>query len=130
MKKWELKSEDFWNAKNYISRKLEKKPYGVVTYLQHIEDWEQREKAIKEFTSNTRNARALQEWIEKYLTDEQIRKLRIFVRVERSRRGKRLQNITITEDVREKLANFANRYNVTLSEAVDLLLKKYSDATI
>ncbi len=124
MRKWELKSEDFWNAKRYIARQLDKDSH----YLDL--DFTTREQAIYEFKSSTRNAKTLQEWIEKYLTDEQIRKLRTYLRVEKSRSGRRLQNITIDEDVRERLAEFAKSYNVTLSEAIDMLLKKCNSATL
>ena len=124
MRKWELKSEDFWNAKRYITRQLDKDAY----YLEL--DFAIKKQAIDEFKSNTRNAKMLQEWIEKYLTDEQIRKLRTYLRVEKSRSGRRLQTITIEEDVRERLAEFAKSYNVTLSEAIDMLLKKCGNATL
>ena len=124
MRKWELKSEDFWNAKRYIARQLDKDSH----YLEL--EFAVREQAIDEFKNNTRNAKTLQEWIEKYLTDEQIRKLRTYLRVEKSRSGRRLQNITIDEDVRERLAEFAKSYNVTLSEAIDLLLKKCGSVTL
>ncbi len=125
MRKWELKSEDFWNAKRYIARQLNKDLH----YLLEL-DFRAREQAIYEFQNNTRNAKMLQEWIEKYLFNDQIKKLRTFLRVEKSRSKRRLQNITIDEDVRERLSNFANRYNVTLSEAIGMLLKKCSDVTM
>lgn len=124
MRKWELKSEDFWNAKRYIARQLDKDSH----YLE--QEFAVREQAIDEFKNNTRNAKMLQEWIEKYLNDEQTRKLRTYLRVEKSRSGRRLQNITIDEDVRERLAEFAKSYNVTLSEAIDLLLKKCGSVTL
>ena len=124
MKKWELKSEDFWNAKRYITRQLDKD-------LRYLElDFAARNQAIDEFNNNTRNARMLQEWMEKYLTNDQIRKLRTFLRVEKSRSKRRLQTITIEEDVRKRLAEFAKSYSVTLSEAIDLLLKKCSNDTM
>ena len=124
MRKWELKSDDFWNAKRYITRQIDKDAH----YLDL--DFTTKEQVIDEFKSNTRNAKMLQEWIEKYLNDEQIRKLRTYLRVEKSRSGRRLQTITIEEDVRERLAEFAKSYNVTLSEAIDMLLKKCGGATM
>ncbi len=124
MRKWELKSDDFWNAKRYITRQLDKDAH----YLDL--DFTTREQAIDEFKSSTRNAKMLQEWIEKYLNDEQTRKLRTYLRVEKSRSGRRLQTITIEEDVRKRLAEFAKSYNVTLSEAIDLLLKKCGSVTL
>ena len=124
MRKWELKSEDFWNAKRYIARQLDKDSH----YLE--QEFAVREQAIDEFKNNTRNAKMLQEWIEKYLNDEQTRKLRTYLRVEKSRSGRRLQTITIDEDVRKRLAEFAKSYNVTLSEAIDLLLKKCGSVTL
>ena len=124
MRKWELNSDDFWNTKRYITRQLDKDSH----YLEL--EFAVKEQAIDEFKNNTRNARTLQEWIEKYLTDEQTRKLRTYLRVEKSRSRRRLQTITIEEDVRKRLAEFAKSYNVTLSEAIDMLLEKCNSATL
>jgi len=124
MRKWELKSEDFWTAKRYLERKLE--GFKGMVYLEHL-GYDGRQKAIEELKENTHNATMLQEWIEKYLEKEQIQKLRTFLRVEKSRSGKDLQTITLKGDTRARLARFAKRNNVTLSEAIDMLMDKIED---
>ncbi|WP_187648740.1 hypothetical protein [Nitrosophilus labii] len=118
MRKWKLKEEDFGKAKKYLKRKVQEE----LTFLMHLE-YKVKYKAEKEL-QNIDNATMLQEWIEKYLEKEQIQKLRTFLRVEKSRSGKDLQTITLKGDTRARLANYAKRNNVTLSEAIDMLLDK------
>ncbi len=108
---WKL--NEFWKAKEYLDKKIKTDLY----YLEHIEDWSEQENA-KEQLKKATNATMLQEWIEKYLDKEKINKLRVYLRVEKSRANKELKNITITQEAHNKLADFAKRYNVTLSEAI------------
>lgn len=121
MRKWKLKSEDFWMAKRYLERRL-----SSSTYLEHLS----LDKAIQDFRESARNATMLQEWIEKYLQKEQIEKLRVFLRVEKSRRKKSLQTITIESATRARLADYANSHNVTLSEAIDILLDNAESSSV
>ena len=116
MKKWHLGDKDFWVAKNYLSKKI-----NEFAYLEHL-DIDTKFKAKEELNENITNAKKLQEWIDKYLEKEQINKLRVKLRVEKSRAKKDLQNITIDGEVRARLASYANRYYVTLSEAINMLL--------
>jgi len=116
MKKWHLGDKDFWVAKNYLNKKI-----NEFAYLEHL-DIDTKFKAKDEFKENTANAKKLQEWIDKYLKKEQIDKLRVKLRVEKSRSKKDLQNITIDGEVRARLAKYADSYNVTLSAAIGMLL--------
>ncbi len=114
-KAWKL--DEFWEATVYLERQI-KKDNG---YLEHIENWEDEEEAKKELFKKVQNVTMLQEWINKYLTDEKIKKLRVYLRVQKSRAKKEQKNITITPEAHYKLSEYAKRYNVTLSEAINKL---------
>jgi len=116
MRKWKLKKDDFLKAKKYLNKKIEE-----FAYLEHL-NYDTKYKA-KDELRKVDNATMLQEWIEKYLEKEQIQKLRTSLRVEKSRSGKHLQTITLNADTRARLANYAKRNNVTLSNAIDMLLE-------
>ncbi len=116
MRKWELKRKEFTVAKEYIARRLKESRSYLPRKI--------RAKALKEFKEKVRGAKTLQRWIEKYLAMEQIKRLRIYLRVYQSRKGKKLQTITIEADARKKLADYSKKHNVTLSQAIEMLIQK------
>ena len=113
----EWKLDEFWEAKVYLEKKI-KAGNG---YLEHIENWEEEERAKEELFKKVQNVTMLQEWINKYLTQDQIKKLRVYLRVTKSRKNKEQKNITITPEAHYKLSEYAKRNNVTLSEAINKL---------
>ena len=114
MKKWKLVG--LHNAKSYIERKIN----NDKSFFWHLE-YKTIDEAKKSFLECD-TAQKLQDWIETYLQPDQIKKLRTYLRVEKSRSSKSLQNITLKADTRERLADYAKCYNLTLSEAIDKLL--------
>ena len=113
-RKWELKG--LHTAKKYIKNKI----VTDIAYFFHLES-DKQEEAIKELELCD-TAPKMQKWVEKYLLPDQIRNLRTYLRVEKSRSRRLLQNITLKAETRERLANYAKCYNITLSEAIDKLL--------
>ena len=114
---WEFRDkEEFWLAQLYLHRKFK----SDLHYLEHRE----AEKARNEFFA-AKHPEALTAWIHQWLLPEQIKRLRTYLRVERSRSKKHRQNITIDGEVRARLADYAKRNNVTLSEAIAKLLDQF-----
>ena len=125
MKKWELQKDDIYIAFSYIFNKIKNNSLFELKDINfELEALKEFEPVKKELTIDKDNFYLLlKNWIEKYLDDEQINKLRIKIRVEKSRRGKDKKQITLKGDTHYRLAEFAKRYNITLSEAIDKLLK-------
>ena len=121
MRKWKIRDKEYWEAYRYIERKIKN---DYLNFFDHM-DYETKTKALQEFESIaiTEDLEKLQEWVETYMSKEQIERLKTKLKVERSRKKRELKNITLNADTERKLSMFANRYNVTLSEAVEMLLK-------
>ena len=120
MKKWQLSEIDYYTAKKYLEKKMK---IDVHNYIPNIDA---QLKAQEDF-EKVKDVTMLQDFINTHLLKDQIKKLRTFLRVEKSRQSKYNQNITISSEVRMRLADFAKCNNVTLSEAIDLLLKKQNE---
>jgi len=118
-KRWKIRPEELYVAKNYLRNKLQTDYSYLIDF-----SFTEQEKAKSEFNA-VNDVTLLQEWIERYLTKEQINKLRTKLRVERSRGDKALQNITIKYVTRKRLADFAKKHGLTLSEAIDKLIDAY-----
>lgn len=120
-RKWSLSDKnDYRTAVDYISRKLK----NDIWFLEHHWDIELQEKGQREFYALAKKFAPdeMLQWIEKWLLPDQIKRLRTYLRVERSRSKKSQQNITIDSAVRSRLADYAKRNNVTLSGAIEKLL--------
>jgi len=122
-KKWELKKEDAGIAYIYIMRNI--KDYKMFEHRESKIAFEAKEQfeLIKEaFTKQDNFYELLKEWIEKYFDEIQVKRLRTKIRVERSRWKKDLKQITMDSYVHYRLSEYAKRYNVTLSKAIEKLL--------
>ena len=120
MRKWKLSDDELETVKLYIRKK-----YNYLLISSDYDKWDEADDEWEKIKNNDNiTVTMLQDWIEKYLTAEQINRLRVFLRVEKSRRGKLLKNITLTFAAHQKLKEFANSNNVTLSEAIEILIKK------
>ena len=123
-KKWELREDDAGKAYIYIMRNL--KNYK---FFEHRED-EIKFEAEKAFENIERLLFGnkedfyiqLKRWIEKYLDEIQLRRLRTKIRVERSRWRNNYKQLTIDDKTHFRLAEYAKSYNLTLSQAIDKLL--------
>lgn len=119
-RKWSLSDKnDYRTAVDYIRRKFK-------TDLGYMEHWgyQEQEQARRDFFEIAKKYAPddLAQWINDWLLPDQVKRLRTYLRVERSRSKKSQQNITIDADVRSRLADFAKRNNVTLSAAIEKLL--------
>ena len=122
-KKWELKEKDVGIAYLYILRNI--KSYKMFEHRDNDVYFEaQREfEKIKDLGPEDDNFfPTLKNWIEKYLDEIQIKRLRTKIRVERTRWKKDLKQITIDSYAHHRLAEYAKRYNVTLTGAIEKLL--------
>jgi len=120
MRKWKLSDDELETVKSYIRKK-----YNYLLISSDYDKWDEADDEWEKIKNNDNiTVTMLQDWIEKYLTAEQINRLRVFLRVEKSRRGKLLKNITLTFEAHQKLKKFADSNNVTLSEAINILIKK------
>ena len=123
-KKWELREDDADIAYVYIMRNLknykffEHREDGVE--FQAEKDFEDVKKAYSQDKENF--FRQLKEWIEEYLDDIQVKRLRTKIRVERSRWRNNYKQLTIDDKTHFRLAEYAKSYNLTLSEAIEKLL--------
>ena len=123
-KKWKLREDDADIAYVYIMRNL--KNYK---FFEHREDGVefQAEKAFedvkKTYSQDKENFfRQLKKWIEKYLDEIQVRRLRTKIRVEKSRWRNERKQMTIDDRTHYRLSEYAKSYNLTLSEAIEKLL--------
>jgi len=130
-RKWKLKEEDAGIAYIYILRNL--KNYRMFEHREDNKIKFEAEEAFEDVTeafnksfakdSNKENFFDLiKEWIEKYLDEIQVKRLRTKIRVERMRWRKNMKQLTIDDKVHFRLSEYAKRYNVTLSEAIEKLL--------
>ena len=123
-RKWELKENEAGVAYIYIMRNL--KNYK---FFEHRED-EIKFEAKKAFEKVGRLIsgdkeiffRHLKEWIEEYLDDIQVKRLRTKIRVERSRWKNDRKQLTIDDKTHFRLSEYAKSYNITLSQAIEKLL--------
>ena len=117
-KKWEFRDKnEVRDAVDYLHRKLKNDPL----YLEHLQPIDEKH-AKRAFFEKKLHADTLRAWIDDWLLPSQIKRLRTYLRVKRSREAKATKNITIDADVYEKLADYAKSYGVTLSEAIARLL--------
>jgi macrodomain Ter protein organizer (MatP/YcbG family) len=115
-KKWELPESDASEARLYILRNID-------DMFEH-RDIEEKFAAKEAFRGvKSGDYEGLKGWIARHLDDLQIKRLRTALRVAKTRRKKYTRNITLDEDSHMRLAGFAKRYNVTLSEAIDRLIE-------
>ena len=123
-RKWTLKKDDADIAYIYIMRNL-----NNYKFFDHREDGIhfQAEKAFedvkKAYSQDKENFfRQLKEWIEKYLDEIQIKRLRIKIRVEKSRWRNERKQMTIDDRTYYRLSEYAKCYDLTLSQAIEKLL--------
>ena len=123
-KKWELKEEDMTIAYIYISRGL--KSDRLFKHRDNDIYTKARDEFFKVTLSQTKGKdaylSAFKNWINKYFDDIQLKRLRVKIRVERSSWRNHRKQMTIDSNVHYRLSQYANRHNVTLSEAIERLL--------
>ena len=123
-KKWKLSQDDAGIAYVYIMRNL--KNYKMFEHredgveFQAEKDFENVKRAFSEDKENF--FRQLKKWIEKYLDEIQIKRLRTKIRVEKSRWRNNYKQLTIDDKTHFRLSEYAKSYNITLSQAIDKLL--------
>ena len=123
-KKWKLSQDDADIAYVYIMRNL--KNYKMFEHredgveFQAEKDFENVKRAFSEDKENF--FRQLKQWIEEYLDDIQVKRLRTKIRVERSRWRNERKQLTIDDRTHYRLSEYAKCYDLTLSQAIEKLL--------
>ena len=69
----------------------------------------------------------LNEWIREYLSDEQLGKLRVAMRVGKSRNRHKRTQVTLDKEVHERLSKQAKALGLNLSQTVSLLLDRFQE---
>ncbi len=67
----------------------------------------------------------LNEWIREYLSEEQLGKLRVAMRVGKSRNRHKRTQVTLDKEVHERLSKQAKALGLNLSQTVSLLLDRF-----
>ena len=123
-RKWKLREDDAGIAYVYIMRNL-----NNYKFFEHREDRihfqaeKDFENVKRAFSKDKENFfEHLKKWIEEYLDEIQVKRLRTKIRVERSRWRNDRKQLTIDEKTHFRLAEYAKSYNITLSEAIEKLL--------
>lgn len=122
-KKWELKKEDMTIAYLYISRGLKSdKMYSHRDYDAYIKARDEFHGIVSLYGDDDAFLSALRGWIDRNFDEIQLKRLRVKIRAERSRRRNARKQITIDFMTHSKLSHYAKSHNVTLSEAIERLL--------
>ena len=123
-KKWELKKEDLEIAYPYLSRAL--KNYKIYKFRDNV-----YKKARDDFNKlstidDDACLSAFKKWIDDYLDETQLKKLRVKLRVEKSRLNNERTQMTIDSIVYSKLFQYSKSNNLTLSKSIEKLLNYYN----
>ena len=124
--RWRIRDkEEYTIALAYLRRSFDKSPSfwrdatnkkHAREALQHFDDTLPVDESVFE---------RLNEWIREYLSDEQLGKLRVAMRVEKSRNRHKRTQVTLDKEVHERLSAQAKALGLNLSQAVSLLLDQF-----
>jgi len=115
-RKWILRGSDYNRAIDYIERKLQDKSYWAHRPFDALHY------ARESWSRLNLNEKNVLNWIARHFDPIQTNKLRTALRVAKSRQKNPTASLSIDLPTHQRLAEYANRYGVTLSEAIDRLL--------
>jgi len=123
---WRIRDEEEYTiALAYLHRSFDKSPsfWRNSTYkdqarkaLQHFDDTLPVDESVLE---------RLNGWIREYLSAEQLGKLRVAMRVGKSRNRHKRTQVTLDKEVHERLSAQAKALGLNLSQTVSLLLDRF-----
>ena len=124
--RWRIRDEEEYTiALAYLRRSFEKSPSfwhdstnkdKARKALQHFDDTLPVDESVLE---------RLNEWIREYLSEEQLGKLRVAMRVGKSRNRHKRTQITLDKEVHERLSAQAKSLGLNLSQTVSLLFDRF-----
>ena len=124
--KWRIRDEEEYDiALAYLRRSFDKSP----SFWQNSPHKDQARKALQQFDDTLPvdeiYFERLNAWISEYLDEEQLKKLRIAMRVGKSRNRHKRTQVTLDKEVHERLSAQAKALGLNLSQTVSLLLDQF-----
>ena len=74
--------------------------------------------AMTKYKTIKKNCAVLNSWLAKYLSKEQIRKLRALINQKRWKQRSQVKNITLRKDLYYQIVEYADNHKITLDEAL------------
>ena len=126
--RWRVRDEEEYTiALAYLRRSFEKSP----SFWRNSVNKEQARKVLQHFDDTLPVDESiferLNEWIREYLSEEQLGKLRVAMRVGKSRNRHKRTQVTLDKEVHERLSNEAKALGLNLSQTVSLLLDRFQE---
>ena len=124
--RWRIRDEEEYTiALAYLRRNFEKSP----SFWRTSPTKEQAREALQEFDDtlpvDESHLEALNAWISTYLDADQLGKLRVAMRVGKSRNRHKRTQVTLDKAVHERLSAQAKALGLNLSQTVSLLLDRF-----
>ncbi len=124
--RWRIRDEEEYTiALAYLRRSFEKSP----SFWRDAANKDKARKALKHFDDTLPVDESvferLNEWIREYLSEEQLGKLRVAMRVGKSRNRHKRTQVTLDKEVHERLSAQAKALGLNLSQTVSLLLDRF-----
>ena len=126
--RWRIRDEEEYTiALAYLRRSFDKSP----SFWRDATNKEQARKALQHFDDTLPVDESvfdrLNEWIREYLSEEQLGKLRVAMRVGKSRNRHKRTQVTLDKAVHERLSTQAKALGLNLSQTVSLLLNRFQE---
>jgi len=124
--RWRIRDEEEYTiALAYLRRSFEKSP----SFWRDSANKAQARDALQPFDDilpiDESRFDALTEWIYTYLDEAQLKKLRVAMRVGKSRNRHKRTQVTLDKEVHARLAEQAKALGLNLSQTVSLLLDRF-----
>ncbi len=124
--KWRIRDEEEYTiALNYLLRSFTKSP----SFWEGSSNKEEAFNALQPFDDtlpiDEKYFEKLNSWIYKYLQQSQLKKLRVAMRVGKSRNRHKRTQVTLEKQVHQRLSAQAKELGLNLSQTVNLLLDKF-----
>jgi macrodomain Ter protein organizer (MatP/YcbG family) len=124
--KWRIRDEEEYTiALIYLRRSFDKSP----SFWRDSDNKDQAHEALQQFDDtlpvDEKYFERLNAWISEYLDEEQLKKLRIAMRVGKSRNRHKRTQVTLDKEVHKRLSAQAKALGLNLSQTVCLLLDQF-----
>ena len=124
--RWRIRDEEEYTiALAYLRRSFEKSP----SFWRDAANTDKAHETLQDFDEtlpvDASVFEQLNEWIREYLSEEQLGKLRVAMRVGKSRNRHKRTQVTLDKEVHERLSAQAKALGLNLSQTVNLLLDRF-----
>ena len=126
--KWRIRDEEeFVIALTYLQRSFVKSP----SFWEGSSKKDEAQKVLQPFDDTLPIDEIyfdkLNNWIDEYLNENQLKKLRVAMRVGKSRNRHKRTQVTLDKEVHQRLSAQAKELGLNLSQMVNLLLDKFQE---